>query len=176
MSHLILINGYAGAGKDTFVKFFTEEFWNQEQRTVSNLSSISPVWKMLKDQGIDMDAKGPAERKLAAEVKAALDNYDFYATRLVLEKAYIELAYNDAVFIHMREPRALEYSLTYWQRYAKQNPIITLFVERPQEGLIFGNVADDSVRNFKYDWVIMNDGSIEELRKKAKLYANLFIP
>src|SRR5690349_16918591 len=140
---LILINGYAGAGKDTFVKFFTEIMNGRGKRTV-NLSSITPVWNMLKEQGIDMDRKGPEERKLAAEVKAALDNYNFYATQLVLQKAVVATVTNaDYVFIHMREPRALEFSKDRWAGMSRL-PCTSLFVVRQQDPLSIGNVADDS--------------------------------
>ena len=166
---LILINGYAGAGKDTFVKFFTEEAEKNDQRVV-NLSSITPVWQMLKNQGIDMDRKGPEERKLAAETKAALDNYDFYATRMVLEKAHESLINSQYVFIHMREPRALEFSSKYWNRYRNQYPCLTLFIDRPQPALAVGNVADDSVRDYIYNSTVRNVGDLDELKKVASAY------
>lgn len=167
---LILINGYAGAGKDTFVKFFTEEAERNDKRVV-NLSSITPVWQMLKNQGIDMDRKGPEERKLAAEVKAALDNYNFLATRLVLESAHSQFVQHaDYVFVHMREPRALGFSINYWQRYANQYDLRTLFIDRPQPTLAVGNVADDSVRDFQYLDTVLNDGVLEALNAAAVSY------
>ena len=167
---LILINGYAGAGKDTFVKFFTEEAEKNDKRVV-NLSSITPVWTMLKDLGIDMDQKGPAERKLAAEVKAALDNYNFYATKLVLEIAHNNLTQNaDYVFVHMREPRALEYSSEYWHRYINQYALRTLFIDREQQKLAFGNVADDSVSHYPYQDNVSNFGSLSDFKEAAISY------
>lgn len=167
---LILINGYAGAGKDTFVKFFTEEAVKNDKRVV-NLSSITPVWDMLKELGINMDLKRPIERKLAAEVKAALDNYDFYATRMVLETAHSKFVHEaDYVFVHMREPRALEYACSYWSRYANQFPLRTLFIDRPQPTLAVGNVADDSVRYFQYLDIVPNHGSLEVLNAAAVSY------
>lgn len=167
---LILINGYAGAGKDTFVKFFTEEAERNDKRVV-NLSSITPVWDMLKELGIDMDLKRPIERKLAAEVKAALDNYDFYATRMVLETAHSKFVHEaDYVFVHMREPRALEYSCNYWSRYANQFSLRTLFINREQQKLAFGNIADDSVSHYPYQDNISNFGSLEDFKEAAISY------
>lgn len=167
---LILINGYAGAGKDTFVRFFTEFMNGRGKRTV-NLSSITPVWDMLKNQGIDMDCKGPEERKLAAEVKAALDNYNFYATQLVLQKAVVATVTNaDYVFIHMREPRALQYSKDRWAGMSKL-PCKTIFIERNQQELNIGNVADDSVYNFEYDDVVNNTKNLTNLSTEAVIYA-----
>ena len=167
---LILINGYAGAGKDTFVKFFSEEAEKQGKRVV-NLSSITPVWKMLKNQGIDMDRKGPEERKLAAEVKAALDNYNFLATKMALDSAWTEFVKgNDIVFIHMREPRAFSYGEMYWTRYSSKHDCRTLFIDRPQPALTVGNVADDSVRLYTYKDHVANYGSLRDFQEAAVNY------
>lgn len=171
MAHLILINGYAGAGKDTFVEMVSQELDKHEIETY-NLSSITPVWTLLKDHlGIDMDRKGPEERKLAAEIKAALDNYDFKATRMVLNKAFEWLAENPqgVCFVHMREPRALEFS----KQYAVCK---TLFIDRPQPKLTIGNVADDSVDDFEYDRKVLNHFDLTHLKVLAESYARQFLP
>ena len=77
---ICVINGFPEVGKDETARRCIERLAGDLVRG-GNLSSIGPVWQMLKDQGIDMDKKGPAERKLASDTKQALDAYDWYATR-----------------------------------------------------------------------------------------------
>lgn len=177
MAHLILINGYAGAGKDTFVEMVSQEL-DKHDIEVNNISSITPVWSLLKDHlCLPMDRKGPEERKLAAEVKAALDNYNFTATKMALHKALEWFGFNEngVCFIHMREPRALEFSKTYAEN-AIPGKCSTLFVNRPQPKLEIGNVADDSVHDFEYDWYVNNNWTFEALRIQAETYARQFLP
>jgi hypothetical protein len=168
MQQLIIINGYAGAGKDTFVHMVKDRL-NEDGVGVFNLSSITPVWELLRDHlGINMDQKTAKERKLAADVKAALDDYDFTATRMVMNKAYNELLYfkKAVAFIHMREPRAIKFCKENYTAF----PLATLFIDRPQPRLTVGNVADDSVGAYTYDHYVDNDGSLEDLAIKAKAF------
>ncbi|QEP29857.1 hypothetical protein HYP99_gp059 [Sinorhizobium phage ort11] len=177
MAHLVLINGYAGAGKDTFVEMVSQEL-DKHDIEVNNISSITPVWSLLKDHlCLPMDRKGPEERKLAAEVKAALDNYHFTATKMALHKALEWFGFNEngVCFIHMREPRALEFSKTYAEN-AIPGKCSTLFIDRPQPKLKIGNVADDSVNDFEYDRKVLNHFDLTHLKVLAESYARQFLP
>lgn len=64
-------------------------------------------------------------------------------------------------FIHTREPKEL-------QRFKDEFGAKTLLIQRPSvENNEQSNHADKEVMNFNYDYIIDNDGTLEDLQKKA---------
>lgn len=65
------------------------------------------------------------------------------------------------MFIHIREIAEIE----------KIKNIInakTLLVKNPKVKLILSNESDANVNNYSYDYVLLNNGTLEDLQKKAK--------
>lgn len=65
------------------------------------------------------------------------------------------------MFIHIREIAEIE----------KIKQIIdakTLLVKNPKVKLILSNESDANVNNYEYDYVLLNNGTLEDLEKKAK--------
>ena len=65
------------------------------------------------------------------------------------------------MFIHIREIAEIE----------KIKNIInakTLLVKNPKVKLILSNESDANVNNYTYDYVLLNNGTLEDLQKKAK--------
>jgi hypothetical protein len=172
MKTIVIINGYPRSGKDTFVDM-VKNFANDGDQKVVSISSISFVWEWLKSLGAPMDNKSEKERKLAADVKSALEDYDFLSTRQVMQTA-LELLLKEkvqTVFIHMREPRSIMFAKQ-MVRDIKGLNLITLFVDRPSlRSRDFGNAADREVELMRYDHCITNDGSLGQLDSKAVCFA-----
>lgn len=65
------------------------------------------------------------------------------------------------MFIHIREIAEIE----------KIKNIInakTLLVKNPKVKLILSNESDANVNNYSYDYVLLNNGTLEDLQRKAK--------
>jgi len=65
------------------------------------------------------------------------------------------------MFIHIREIAEIE----------KIKDVInakTLLVKNPKVKLILSNESDANVNNYTYDYVLLNNGTLEDLQKKAK--------
>lgn len=68
------------------------------------------------------------------------------------------------IFIHSREPEEIE-------RFKKELNAITLLIRRPEvENQEQSNHADANYLNYKYDYTIINDGTFDDLKEKARKF------
>ena len=70
------------------------------------------------------------------------------------------------LFLHIREPKEI-------QRVKEAFNAITLFIKNDNVADITSNMADANVKNYDYDVIIDNSGSLEELAYKAKEFINI---
>ena len=69
---------------------------------------------------------------------------------------------NCVMFIHCREPEEID-------RLAKDFKAYTLLVSRKSaEEKNWKNLSDQSVFDYPYDFIVANEGSLEDLRDSAK--------
>ena len=161
---IICINGYPRSGKDTFVSFCYE--YGSIIQSYSTVDFVKKVAKICGWDGVK-DLKG---RKFLSDLKDILTEYDDIPVKKIKEKILdlikpIEnLGYNtDRIifFIHTREPEEL-------QRFKDEFGAKTLLIRRTSvEDAEQSNHADKEVLNFNYDYVIDNNGTLEDLQKKA---------
>ncbi len=166
---IFIINGYPGAGKDTFaddvVGALSDLGWHAR-----SISSIDPIRNMLRKEGIRVDIKGPAERKLLSDVKAAFNGYDRYADRMASKTAidFVERPGDRAIFVHVREPDAIAFM-------ADLTPaniwFARVFVERKYDAAALSNISDQNVEEVEYDIRILNHGSRADLEETADVFA-----
>lgn len=168
---ILIINGYPGAGKDTFadvvVGSLSDLGWDAR-----SVSSIDPIRNMLRKEGIPVDKKGPEERKLLSDVKAAFNGYDRYADRMATKAAldFVERPGDRAIFVHVREPEAISFmkSLvpnTVW--------FTTVFVERSFDAEALSNDSDRNVEQIDYAFRILNNDTKERLEEMAESFATM---
>lgn len=170
---VIVVNGYPRAGKDTACRFIIEAM-TQRGWLTHLLSSIDPVRTMLRELGVPVDLKTPAERDLLAEVKSALDRYDWWATRLCARQTNERLAdslfRNAACFVQMREVAAIKKYLTLFGPEIERR---TLLVTNPRAERVTSNVADVDVENMTYELTLPNDGTLADLRERCIALADM---
>lgn len=162
---VIIINGYPGSGKDTFV-----EFCNSQVPT-AQFHTSTPAKQALARLGWDEKVKTPEVRKALADLKqmstTLFDGPYRYISRQLTDIKYFWAPKDWTVFIHSREPEEIE-------RFARIFNAHTLFIDRePTEEL--SNDADKNVSNYKYDLVIKNDGTLQELQQKAYDFVKQYI-
>ena len=154
----IIINGTGGSGKDTFVEFCSE-FVN-----VTNISSVDKVKEAAKILVGWSGQKDEKSRKLLVDLKQLSIEYNNAPTEYIKEK-YEEFMKNDSeyLFIHIREIEEIEKIKTLLN--AK-----TLLIRNPRVALITSNNSDGNVYKYEYDYTIENDGTLEDLKEKARKF------
>ncbi len=68
------------------------------------------------------------------------------------------------LFLHIREPEETKKAV---REFGAQTALIT----RDSIGHIISNMADKDVFDYEYDFVIQNNGSMEDLENKAEIFA-----
>jgi len=156
---IIIINGSGGVGKDTFVGLCSEF---AKVKNISSVDKVKEAAKILVNWNGEKDEKS---RKFLADLKQISIDYNNYPITYIKEQAE-EFKNNDdqdIMFVHIRECSEIEKVKELLN--AKSLLITSTRVEK-----ILTNSSDANVENIKYDYYIKNDGTIDELKEKAKQF------
>ena len=167
MKKIIIINGRGGVGKDTMINVLQNS--DQYAGRVGNISSIDPIRKAVNNLIGNQDPiKDNKYRKLLSDVKMALTAYNDIPTLLVYREA-LKIIDNENIeflFVHIREPEEIEKFINTCNLLATRDfDIITLLIKNTNKEISsqsFGNISDDSVDNYKYDFIFNNSRDINE--------------
>lgn len=164
---VVVINGAAGAGKDEFVK--------QCQKQVlwcKNISTVDFVKDIAKKCGWNGE-KTPKDRAFLSDLKKLLGEWNdvpfqktIYAIQAYEATALsYDFSTNDVlVFVHCREPKEIA-------RFVKEMNATALLITRPEaDSVTPSNISDAKVRDYQYDYVIDNSGTIEDLYLSASQF------
>ena len=87
----------------------------------------------------------------------------------VLKFIYCKQNKNQLLFIHIREPKEIQRLVDFCKE--SNIEVSTLLIKRENiESVEYGNMADDNVYNYDYDFVINNDGTLDDLLNTAIWY------
>lgn len=171
---IIVINGLAQSGKDTFVKacrnWANEREINEPKKNINvyNISSVDFVKDIAKKAGWD-GVKDERGRKLLSDLKDCLTEYDDIPFKQMLKlinfylsgaEGFKKSTKNMVFFLHSREPEEIS-------RWAKDYNALTLFIQRPGYKTNYSNHADRLVDCYNYDYTYWNVNSLEGLEKDA---------
>lgn len=175
MKKLIILNGTGGAGKDTFYKYISEYLFQHYNQTSIHYSYVEFTREMLKEYGIDPSEKTAKYRQLLATINHALTDYRNIPLRdccsLIDDMLFKRL--NDdpyeycvnpneinCIFLDVREPLVID-------SFKKLYPnTATILIDN---GRINNSTNEDkNVKNYLYDYVIFNVGSVDELQSQAE--------
>ena len=153
--NIVIINGTGGAGKDTFVSFCAE---------VTNVLNVSTVDKVKEAAKILVGWNGEKDevsRKLLVDLKQLSIAYNDAPTKYISKMAEkFQLSDDNLMFVHIREAEEIE-------KAKKMLNAKTLLITNPRVKLITSNDSDGKVNEYQYDYYIINDGTLEDLRNKA---------
>ena len=164
MIKVILVNGCATSGKDTFIGF-CEQILGARAR---NISSIDFVKKVALYCGWNGE-KTPRNRKFLSDLKDLLTEWDDVPLKqLEFEKGIWDdilasegVTDDCALFICVREPKEI-------QKLVDVFGATTVFISRNEaENKETSNHADEEVFDYTYDYWIMNNGTLDELKDSA---------
>lgn len=150
---VLVINGAGGVGKDTLCDMAAKHF------KVKNVSSITPIKEIATLCGWD-GSKDDKSRKFLSDLKRLCVDYNDYPTAWARCRLDEFLASDEEImFVHIREAEEISKFVKASGGVAK-----TLLV-RPGKRLSkesYGNVSDDEVENYAYDYYYTNDTTLEE--------------
>ena len=155
---VVIINGYPGSGKDTFVQLCKDRYpW-----LVSNIHTSNPAKDALRGLGWSGEKDGQSRALLAQLIK---QSYDLYNGPVRYVKSFHDRLYEGCstkdcvMFVHCREPENID-------KFKEVFPdLITLFVNRDEAAdKDFTNFSDSGVANYNYDLYLDNNGSLDDLK------------
>ena len=151
----IVINGAGGVGKDTLCNMAKSEF------KIDNISSISPIKRIAKMCGWN-GKKDDKSRKFLSDLKLLCVEYNDYPTVWAYNK-YLQFleGEDDIMFVHIREPEEIKKFVS--KTGGKAKTLLIRGGERMKKSS-YGNVSDDSVENYEYDYYFTNDKSLEQAK------------
>lgn len=161
---IVVINGMPRAGKDQFVTFCQNHMtW------CKNVSTVDFVKEVAKFCGWNGE-KTPENRAFLSDLKDLLTRWGdvpFRKVRKAAENYNSEALSYDfdtdevLVFVHCREPEEIA-------KFVREMNAITLLIRRAAiETNEQSNHADAEVFNYDYDYVVENNGTLEELEESA---------
>jgi dephospho-CoA kinase len=157
---IVIINGAGGCGKDSFVNMCNEFL---EVKNASTVDKVKEAYKLL-GWG---DEKTEEDRKNLSDIKdlstRRFDHPYKYISQVINRFNAIDI--HEILFIHSREPSEID-------RFRNIFDCVTLLIRNPNIQHITSNHADADVEKYEYDYVIDNDGTLDDLRKKAKEFVN----
>lgn len=174
----IIVNGFARVGKDSFVAACRSHL-EANGAIVREFSSIEPVRDLMRSAMIDVSAKTEADRKLLADVGAALEEHcnwrtnrclDFIADQaLAAQVAFVRnFERKMVVFLHIREPENIRKVIAgIEQRGIGVTHTVLL---RGSREVRADNIADRAVLDTKYGAVLHNNGTLDDLHVLAGNY------
>ena len=144
-----------GSGKDAFCNFCDEIL------PVFNVSSVDTIKQAARILGWNGE-KDEQARYFLAHMKYLSSRYNNHPYEYI--KGRIEEfqkdSSNDIMFIHIREVEEID-------KIKRGFNCQTLFIDNSNIKQITSNEADAGVYHYKYDVVIDNSGSLNDLRNKA---------
>jgi hypothetical protein len=157
---IIVINGPAASGKDTFVTFFQRYARCAvfEWSTVYTLKSMAMAvlgWNGIKDE---------PGRRLLSDLKDAWTRYNDGPFKEICEKIryYDQCFERFVLFLHIREPAEIEKVIATYQ-----SRVTTIYIKgRSQE--IPNNHADQNTNAYNYNCVIDNTTTLKSLEVAAR--------
>lgn len=171
---VIVINGYAKSGKDTFVNLFKNNYLDLcvkkgiNDVSFCNVSTIDNVNNALRVLGWNGE-KTDEYRKIASELKKLSTEFNENPTEYVVDK----IVSNKLTFCHIREWSEI-LKLKTWiddinKNCDKNIQFLTLFVERKDVDYV-ENKVDNLVSEYKdyYNLHVHNNSTIDELNNVSK--------
>ena len=166
---IFVVNGSGGVGKDTFVNLVSEEMNARLKRfhTVWNFSSVDKIKEIAREIGWQ-GGKTEKDRKFLSDLKQLSSKYCDMPFESMKSKVSEFMNDDNSVFLflHIREPEEINGAV-------KEFNAKSIIVIRDSIHPILSNNADKNVFNYNYDLIIVNNGTIEDLREYAKDFVNV---
>lgn len=156
---IFITNGVGGCGKDTFADILKKYVPTLKRSSIDRVKAIARecCWA---------GGKTEKDRKFLSDLKLLLTDYNdlpfLSISSYVDEFSYSP--YHAVLLIDIREPEEIE-------RAKKAFNAKTILIKNDRVAPITSNMADANVLNYNYDFVIENNGTLEEFEETIKKWA-----
>lgn len=157
--HIFITNGVGGCGKDTFANILKKYTPTTKRSSIDRVKGIARecCW---------MGGKTEKDRKFLSDLKLLLTDYNDLP--FVSISSYVDEfrhnKYINVLLIDIREPEEIE-------RAKKAFNAKTILIKNDRVAPITSNMADANVLNYEYDFIIENNGTLEEFEETIKNWA-----
>ena len=168
---IVIVNGRPGSGKTTF-----EECCRSILGPLCRIRSTIDKIKDIAYRAGWNGEKTPEARKMLSDLKDLFTKFNDLPYRDIISHiGYYEAELADygvfhehaLFFVDSREPEEIE-------RFKQTLDAKTLLIRRAAvEDAEFSNHADANVNNYNYDYIIDNNGTIDDLLKEAQRFIDL---
>lgn len=159
MKKIFVQNSVGGSGKDTWASLLNKHISTYKYSIVDLPKEAAKVlgW----DGG-----KTEKDRKFLSDVMDLSTEYNdapFKDVLSIVTDFKNNLLEYNVLIIDMRDPKDIA-------RAVETFGAETILIRNPNVRKIESNHADQNVENYNYDYIIENDGTLEQLEKVAKLF------
>lgn len=156
MKKIYIVNGKPRAGKDTFAELLGKHC------RVFKYSSVDKVKQIAAKCGWD-GGKDDKDRKFLADLKRITTEFNDMSYDDVAEKVayFLKTDFFDVMLIDIREPEEIERAI---EGYGAE----AIYINNVNVPMVTSNESDANVDNFVYDYIIANDGTLDEFAETVK--------
>jgi dephospho-CoA kinase len=158
--HIFIVNGMARSGKDTFAEILGTMVPTMKYSSIDKVKGIATLcgW----DGG-----KTEKDRKFLSDLKCLTTEYSDMPFRSISKKveSFLDNYTHAVLLIDIREPKEIDRA-----KQAFDAEAILIMNNRVEN--ITSNMADANVYNYTYDYVIENNGTLDEFRENIKEFVN----
>ena len=165
MKKVYITNGSAENVKDTFAEILAKNI------SVFKYSSIDHEKEMFEVVGVSKENKTEKKRRLWSDGKDLLTKYDdipFKDIASIVADFKNNKIETEVLLIDIREPDEIA-------RAVETFGAETILVRNPNAKKIESNHADRDVENYNYDYIIENNGTLEQLEACTKEFVKYVI-
>ena len=161
MKKIYITSGVGRSGKDTFTSLLNKYIPTYKYSIVDLPKEAAKVlgWN---------GGKSEKDRRFLSDIMDLSTEYNDAPFQDILSLVTDfnnskDFAEYKVLIIDMRDPKDIS-------RAVKEFKAETILVRSPNVRKIVSNHADRDVENYKYDYIIENDGTLEQLEKVAKMF------
>lgn len=159
---IYITNGMARCGKDTFATFLNEFVPTLKYSSIDRVKEIAKLcgWN---------GGKTERDRKFLSDLKMLTSAYSDMPLNAITSKVvdFLEDDKYQVMLIDIREPEEI-------QKVKELLGANTILIENNRVEHIHSNIADANVFNYTYDYVVENNGTLDEFRENVrKFYENI---
>jgi hypothetical protein len=165
---VLITNGTGGCGKDTFAYILGKYV------DVVKISSIEPAKKVAEYAGWNRE-KTEKARKFLSDLKLAMTEYDDAPFKYLEENhKWYMYAWSHPQFDGKNEPHVLIMDIREPEEIERAKQAFgakTVLIKNDRIAPITSNMADANVLNYNYDYVVENNGTLDDFEETIKKWA-----
>ena len=157
---IFITNGMARCGKDTFATYLNEFVPTLKYSSIDKVKEIATLcgW----DGG-----KTEKDRKFLSDFKMLTTTYSDMPFKAMQEKVseFLKDNVHEAMLIDIREPEEIEKAKNAFNAE-------TILIKNDRVDVITSNDGDAGVFDYAYDYMIENNGTLEEFKDNVGIFYN----